>query len=243
MSTIKKALFVSGATLLFLIVASAVGYLLGFIDTDRGSWYIFLLFGVGMLVASGVTAFLVRGSTPCNVLCFCVNAAALGFLIRAWYIGRGLENNFLTMFLICLACVVCLWVYFLLSLIPAAQRHPIIFFWIIAFVTVAAYIPAAIVTETTFLSTFGYYMLVVAAFIFAMLLEATDLRELMRHLTISAYSVFAVAVIIAVILLSADGGDLPLDFVGDLVTPGEKKKKRRGGAPPVTDDLPPANMP
>ena len=61
MSTIKKALFVSGATLLFLIVASAVGYLLGFIDTDRGSWYIFLLFGVGMLVASGVTAFLVRG--------------------------------------------------------------------------------------------------------------------------------------------------------------------------------------
>ena len=224
MSKFKKLMFVTAAALAFLAAASLTAYLLGFIkisNTDYG--WIFLAAGVLLLIASGIAAFKVRTVSGVNIACFAANAVALGLCIRAWYILRGLENNFLTMLLICLACIACLWIFFLIGLIPSVARHVKLYFWIFSGASFAAYILVIIFTETSFVSTFGYYMLVVAAFIYAMCAEVADLKGLMRSLTLSTYSVFAVAVIAAVVVLTGEG-DFSFDFSPDVSSNKRKKK-------------------
>ena len=67
-------------------------------------------------------------------------------------------------------------------------------------------------TKTTYVSTFGYYMLIEMAFIYAMCLEASTWQELVRNLTLSTYSVFGVAVVVGVfVLIAAGGGDADCD--------------------------------
>ena len=66
--------------------------------------------------------------------------------------------------------------------------------------------------ETTYVSTFGYYMIIELAFIFAMSLEVNSREELIRNLALSTYSVFIVAIIAAVfIIIAALGGDCDCD--------------------------------
>ena len=116
-----------------------------------------------------------------------------------------------------------LWIFFLIGLIPPIARHVKLYFWIFFGASFAAYILVIIFTETSFVSTFGYYMLVVAAFIYAMCAEVADLKGLMRSLTLSTYSVFAVAVIAAVVVLTGEG-DFSFDFSPDVSSNKRKKK-------------------
>lgn len=225
----KKAGIVSLATFIFLLAASAVALALGYVRLEHESYgWLFLIVGVILLILSGLVAFVVRGNTAVNLACFAANAVALGFCIRTWYFFRGLENNFVTMLLICLACVAYLWVFFALCLIPFISRHIKAFFFIWLAISAVAYILVVIFTNTTFVSTFGYYMLVVAAFTYAMVSGSHNLKELIRALTLSAYSVFAVAVIVAVIIISEDG-DLGLDCVADIFSgaPDGKGKEKQ----------------
>ncbi len=215
MDKFKKTGFVSLMALAFLLVASLTAFATGFIPCPEQSYgWAYICAGAFLLVISGVTAFVIRDKTAVNIACFAVNAVALGCCIRAWYIFRGLNNGFLTMFFVSLACIAYLWLFFALCLIPPLSRHIKLFFWLWLILSVIAYVLVVIFTKTTFVSTFGFYMLVMCGFIYSMVSPSADFEELMRALTLSAYSVFIVAIIVAVIAISGEG-DFDLDFAAD----------------------------
>ena len=206
----KKISIVSTFAFGFLAVASVVAYFLRFLGGDV---WLPLICGVLLLVISGLLAFFAKKSIAFNAVCSAISAVALGFLIRAWYINRGFDNPLWMMLLVSLGAIGYLWIFFLLSRIPIFKAHPIAF--AVPFVVLSAigYAIFVFTTVTTFVSTFGYYMLVVIAFIFAMCKSTAEPRDLVRAMTLSTYSLFAVAVIIAVFIALGDGDfDLDLDF-------------------------------
>ncbi len=206
----KKISIVSSFAFGFLAVASVVAYLLRFLASDV---WLPIVIGVLLLVISGLLAFFAKKSIPFNAACSMISAVALGFLIRAWYINRGFDNPLWMMLLVSLAAVGYLWIFFLLSRIPIFKAHPKLFAIPCVILSAIGYAVVVFTTVTTFVSTFGYYMLVVIAFIFAMCRSAAEPRELVRAMTLSTYSLFAVAVIVAVFAALGDGDfDFDLDF-------------------------------
>ena len=212
----KKISIVSFASFLFLLLCSGVAVL---VRSLFSSALMPLIIGVAILLASGIIAFVVRESTKVNMLCFVLSSVAMGLLIRAWYINRGFNNTFLIMCLISFAAVFYLWVFVALTKIPFIHRSKIKYITlcvIYAALSAVFYFAVMVKTETTYVSTFGYYMIIELAFIFAMSLEVHTKEELIRNLTLSTYSVFIVAIIAAVfIALAAADGDCPCDIGAD----------------------------
>ena len=212
----KKISLVSLASLFFLLLCSAVALLLEGVLSELAAA---LIGGALILLASGILAFFARHSTALNLLCFFISAVAMGFLLRGWYIARGLSNSFTVMGAVSLAAVLYLWIFFALSRIPFIRRtrygFPVLFV-LYALLSVGAYLYVVFHTKTTYVSTFGYYMALELAFILAMSRTAEDGAALIRNLTLCTYSVLVAAIIAAVLaLLAAMGGDLDCDCDGD----------------------------
>ena len=207
----KKITVVSLASFGFLFLCSLSEYLLrGFMKNQLYA----LLIGIGVLALSGILALLARERVTLNTVCFLLSSAAMGILIRAWYINRGFDNTFPVMLLISLCTVLYLWLFYALSRIPficKSRTAYIIYALSFAAVSGIAYLIVMLNTRTTFVSTFGYYMLIELAFILAMSLEVKNGKELWRNLTLSTYSVFAVAlgvgVAVILALVCGDGAD------------------------------------
>ncbi len=206
----KKVSIVSLCSLLFLSVCSTVAYLLKNIGKDKT--IPLLLIGIGALVLSGVLAFFAKRSIMLNVACSLINATALGALIRVWYMLRGFNNSLPLMLAVSLAATAYLWLFWLLAKIPVFNRHTKLFMILFVLLSLAAYITVVFTTKTTFVSTFGYYMIIVLAFIFAMCKSTDEPSELVRAVTLSTYSVFAVAFIVGLAILLDGDIDLDLDF-------------------------------
>ena len=106
------------------------------------------------------------------------------------------------------------------------DKHFKFYIWTFLILTLISYILVFIFSETTFISTFGYFVIIEIAFIFAMCKKEDDFADLFRNITISSFSVFIVAIIMLLIMLECDG--LDFDFGGDLfdiASPKEKKKR------------------
>lgn len=219
----KKISIVSAMSFLFLIICSTVAYFLRYVSFN--SAIVPLVVGVVVLILSGVLAIFAKQKNLLNIICFVLSAIALGFLIRAWYIFRGFDNSFLTILLVSLACIVYLWIFYLLTFIPFFEKHFNWFFWIYFILSFIAYILVIIFTKTTFVSTFGYYMIIEMAFIFALCAESKNLTELVRSITISTYSVFIVAIIIILFMSGGDGFDA--DFSGFSLNEKKTPKNQR----------------
>ena len=219
----KKTALVTLISFIFLLISSAVAWALKFLELTNG-WAV-LGTGAALLAVSGIIAFAVRKAPKLSGISLILNAVAMGLCIRAWYILRGLDNSFLTMFLVCLACMAYLWLFYLISFIPFVERHFTAFFIGYLLLSGVAYILVVILTETTFVSTFGYYMIIQIGFLFALCAEAETFSRLLRNLTISTFSVFVVAIIIAVICLAGDGLDLDFDFDASFDGAGKGKKR------------------
>lgn len=203
----KKISIVSSASLGFLLLASAVAILTLSVFKEAEAA---LFAGIATLVATGALTLIIKERKTVNIVCFVVNAAAMGCLIRAWYLFRGFDNSFITMFFVSLATVLYLWVFFALSKIPFIHRSKAAYTVLcIAYVllSVLVYVIAVATTHTTYLSTFGYYMAIELAFIFAMSLDTENPDELIRNLTLSTYSIFIVVIIAAVVVAVIAGGD------------------------------------
>jgi hypothetical protein len=76
-------------------------------------------------------------------------------------------------------------------------------------------------------------MIIEIAFLFAMFSSSEDWRELVRNVTLSSYSVFFVAILIALMILSGDGADFDFDFDFsfdglDFGSSSSKPKKTKG---------------
>lgn len=215
----KRISIVSLASFIFLMLSSVVALATKTLFSEaKGA----LIAGCITLAVSGILALVIRESTAINVVCFFISSVAMGLLIRAWYILRGLENGMLTMVLISLLLVVYLWAFFAISRIPLIRHNKtafIIFSVCFVVISVVAYLLLVMNTSTTYLSTIGYYAIIQLGFIFAMSLEAHTREELIRNLTLSTYSVFVVAIIVVIFfviaMLGGDGLDCDCDCGGD----------------------------
>ncbi|MBQ7307993.1 MAG: hypothetical protein IJW82_05640, partial [Clostridia bacterium] len=123
---------------------------------------------------------------------------------RAWYVFRVFNNSLLTMILVSLTCNLYLWIFYLLAKIPFLKNHFYWTFWVYLLASIIAYVLVVCYTKTTYVSTFGYYMIIQIAFMFALCSECKTIFDLIRNITLSTYSVFVVIVIILLLLLSED---------------------------------------
>lgn len=217
----KKITVVSALTFLFFFLSSIVTLLLQKIPF--ASPWISLGIGVGVIVISAILAFFSKENYSKNILCFSLSAIAMGFCIRAWYLFRGFDNGFWTLFLVTASCVVYLLIYYFLLYIPLFHRHINAYTALFVIATLILYIYFLVTTKTTYLSTLGYYLIVDVCFLFALCKDTDRFRKLFRHITLSTYGVLLVAVIIAALMLD---GDLPLDGIDtfwDLDSPKKSK--------------------
>ena len=191
------------------MICSIVAYCLRF--TDFNNKVYLLVTGVGILVVSGILFAITHKIFVFRIICFIFNAVALGFCIRCWYVFRGFDNPLWLMLLVSLACLVYLLVFYALLYIPTIEKHFKIYIWVMLAITVIIYFIFVCAVKTTFLSTFGYYLIIEVAFIFAMCADADAISELLFNITVSTYSVFIVAIIIAICMFAGDGFDLPID--------------------------------
>ena len=219
----KKFLTVSGLALLFLMVSSTITYLLRYTNLNQLTT---LTAGAVMMLVNALLAFSVKKNIIGNAIAMFINAVALGFCIRAWYLFRGFDNPLWVMYLVSLASVVELWLFYLLAKIPLFNRHGRLYFWLYLLVSLVAYILVVIFTKTTYVSTFGYYMIVEAAFIFAFCNDDEEFSKLFRSMTIASFSVLIVAVIVAFMMIT-EGDGFDLDFGGEFVDIGGGKEKKK----------------
>jgi len=221
----KKIGIVSILSFVFLFISSLVAYFLGGITFS--SVWVPLCVGVGILIASGVLAIFAKRNMALNAVCYVVSGVALGFCIRAWYVFRDFYNPLWLLALVSLACVAYLWVVFVVSRIPVCKSHPKIYALVAFILSFVGYVLLVIFTKTTFISTFGYYMIIEIAFLFAMFNSSDDFYELFRNITISTYSVFVVAVILVISIASGEDFDLDFALDGfDVATPPNKKQTK-----------------
>ena len=237
----KKIGVVSIASFLFLGLCSVSEFLLRDLLTHQ---VYTLLIGVGILTVSGIIALLSRENAVLNTVCFLLSSVAMGVLIRAWYINRGFDNTLPVMLLISFCTVLYLWLFFALSRLPFISRSRTVYLIFAASYAVLSgiiYLIVMLNTRTTFVSTFGYYMLIELAFILAMSMEVENGKQLWRNLTLSTYSVFVVALGVAVAVILAlvcgEGADCDCDCGGcecleccdgvDLSSGGGADKRRK----------------
>lgn len=219
----KKLIQVSIVSFIFLLVASITAFGLSFVDYDRAT--IFLAIGIGIIVVSGIASIWGDKRTWLNAICFVLCAIALGCCIRAWYLYRGFENHLWILALVSLSCVVYLWIFYALSLIKPFQNHFRAFFWTMFLLSLVAYVLIVIFTKTTYVSTFGYYMIVEVSFMFPLYAKSSSNKQTFRHITLATLSVFVVAGLIAIFMASGEFDGAFIDcFTG---TNNEEKKQKK----------------
>lgn len=223
----KKISLVSIASLIFLSLCSLVGWAFRYVSFNDAVAYVII--GLVICVLSGIILFVLRKKGSIFYLIFyLINAFALGLCIRGWYIYRGFDNPLWMMLLISLISTLYLWVFYLLLFVPLFNRHYTAFTIIFMILSVIAYVLVVIFTKTTFVSTYGWYMIIEIAFIFALSIKNDDNKQLFKYVVISTYSVIVVAIFMLLIMSSGDGIDLSFDGigVGDLTSPRDKKQKQ-----------------
>lgn len=222
----KKISLVSLASLIFLSLCSLVGWAFRYVSFNDAAAYVVI--GLVICLISGIILFVLRKkSSIFYLISYLINAFALGLCIRGWYIYRGFDNPLWVMLLISLISTFYLWVFYLLLFVPIFNRNYTAFTIIFMILSIIAYVLVVIFTKTTFVSTYGWYMIIEIAFIFALSIDYYDNEELFKGVVISTYSVIVVAILMLLIMLSGDGIDLSFDGFGvsDLSSPREKRRK------------------
>ena len=225
----KKISLVSLISMIFLFASSICAYYLRYMNI-ASQWF-YVVVGVVILFISGILAFAIKKSKVINVICMLMCSIALGFLIRGWYIFRGFDNALWVMLLVSFTCVIYLWIFYLLLYIPFFDKHYVAFTIIFIIVSLITYIIVVACSKTTYISTFGYYMIVEIAFIVGLCMKSRTYSELIRNMVLCSYSVFIVAIIIVLLMLAGDGADFDFDFDfgggGDIDTSGTNSPKNK----------------
>lgn len=220
----KKITICSLLSLIFLSICSIAEYFLR--NITFGEFFIPLIIGFVILIVTGIVSAIVKKNLYFNIICFIFNAVALGFCLRSWYLYRDFNNELWVQILISLACVAYLLIFYFLLYIPFFDRHFKFYIWTFLILTLIAYIIIIIFSKTTFMSTFGYFVIIEIAFIFAMCRKEDDFNDLFRNITLSSFSVLIVAIIMLLIMLDCDGLDA-FEFGTDILDVTSPKKKKK----------------
>ena len=153
-----------------------------------------------------------------------LTAAALGFGLRAWYVGRGLTVPFAALAAVSLGCSAAVLLIRLCAEIPFVTRYYGCFLGILAAAVLVGILCTLVWAPTVWLSTAGYCLIVEAAFVPAYSRrEADTLPRLFRQLSGYSAAVFFVLVLIAVFLAGGDGDFLELFGAGGDLRPTSPK--------------------
>ena len=190
------------------------------------------MFGIasGVLVFGFVLVLLTRRYNFVKLIIVALNSVSMGFYLRSWYINRGFNNSIWLMLAVSLLASVYFIVFLLPLLIPALNRH---YGWyVLAFtlLSIVGYVLLVLLTETTWVSTLGYYGILQLGFIISLSFKCDTREELFNSFLASSYSVAVCALIILLVVLS-DGNALDgLDFLSGgfdsgISSPLDKKDK------------------
>lgn len=222
----RKLSYLTLFSIVFLFFSAIVTSLTGMIRF-KSAW-IPLIIAFAILILSTVLSVVCRDNLNGKSLFMtALNSIALGFAIRAWYIFRNIDNPVRVLLPVALAASAVLIFFYAISLIPFVDRHYSVFFWILSALILALYITVAVLTRTTFMSTFGFYLIFTWTLTLCMC-NCSEFESLYTQMLIASFSIWVVAIIILLLMLDGDGFDL--DFV-DLVPSspnvktGIKKKK------------------
>lgn len=216
----KKISITSLISFIFLFISSLTCYFLRYANLNAIQ---LICTSLGVLFVDGIFYVLSHKNFIANNLCLLICSIALGFGIRSWYVYRNLDNNLLTMTLVTLCSVLHLFIFFLLTKIPYFKdnKKPFLIGYIL--LSIVIYTIIVFQTSTTYISTFGYYMIAQLAFAYASIHETNDYKSLIMNVT--KYSFFSVLAILIIILVIISEGDFDFDF--DLPTFEKSKKKKR----------------
>ena len=128
-------------------------------------WIIFI--GFALLIFSGIIILFSKRDILFNIICYIINSIALGFCLRSWYMFREFDNDLWITLLVSLSCVVYLLIFYFLLYIPFFNKHFMFYIWTFFILTLIAYIIVVATSKTTFVSTFGYFVIVEISFIFS----------------------------------------------------------------------------
>ncbi len=214
---------------LFLSLTSVTAFLLRYVHIFE----VWAMFGLasGILVIGIVSHILLRKTNKLKLIPFFINAVSMGAYLRSWYIFRGFDNPLWLTVLVAAAASSILLVFVVFLLIPKINDHYGIYTLVFVLVALAVYILLVIFTQNTWVSTLGYYGIIVVAFIIGLSLMPYSETFPYSTLVWSSYSIVVCAIIIAIIVLGGDGLD-GLDG-GDFAASGwdspiKKKKKSKG---------------
>ncbi len=222
----KKITIVSILSIIFLIGCSIIEYILRNHYFERHSTP--LIIGIGLLIISGIIALFSKKDIVFNIICYIINSIALGFCLRSWYMFRGFNNDLWITLLVSLSCVIYLLVFYFLLFIPFFNKYFKVYIWLFFALTLIIYVIVVATSKTTFVSTFGYFVIVEISFIFAMCRTHENFEDIFYNITLSSYSVLIVAIIMLLIMLECDSID-GFDFGGDvpsITSPKENKNKK-----------------
>ncbi len=213
---------------LFLTVTSVTAFVLRYVHI----FDVWAMFGLasGILAIGIVLHIVLKKKNALKLIPFFVNAVSMGAYLRSWYIFRGFDNPLWMTVLIAAAASSILLLFVAFLLIAKINNHYGIYTLIFILTALAVYILLIIFTQNTWVSTLGYYGIIVVAFIIGLSIQPNSETFPYSTLVWSSYSIVVCAIIIAIIVLGGDGfdgfdgGDA---FVGGWDSPVKNKKKHK----------------
>lgn len=211
-------------SLAFLCVTALVGWQARFYMHNFWS-----AFGTGCVVLAAGAALGFCKVKGVRIAAFFVNAISMGFFLRSWYIDRGFDNSLPLVLGVAGMAAAYMIVFALPLLLPAVQRGYAIYFVVFVLLSLGGYVALLCFTETTWVSTLGYFGLLQISFIAGSSFSCNDWDDEVTALWVSSYSIVVCA---AIILLAALGGDCDgcdgcsCDVPSDLSSPVQRSSKR-----------------
>ncbi len=203
----KRCLQTLAVSLVFLIVASVVGYIGRFIPLDF--WWIFGI-ATAILVVSVILSLALRKNPTYKLFSVFINAVSMGFYLRSWYINRGFDNALWLMLCVSLLAAAYMFIFILPLYVDAINRHYGWYLLVFTVLSIVGYVCLVVLTKTTWVSTLGYYGLLQLGFIMTMSMDGSNRLKLYNSWQVASYTVAVCAVIILIIVL---GGDAAGDFL------------------------------
>ena len=209
----RKILFFTFSLFAFYILA-AVSCVFSRRLAIRNPWGM-LGIGVLFLVLNAILLIPGKRYAFASSLAFFSGAVGMGFCLSAWHLYRGYRFELRFWLILAAAFAAAFFLILLISAIPGVTRRYPGFFYGILCGSASVYLILLFSTKTTWLSTVGFSLIPFFSVLYFMGKPphnaANEWQAYLRSLSLSTLSVFAVAVLVALLMLSGDG-DI-FDFV------------------------------
>ena len=219
----KKITFISILLFVFLALSGTCTWLLS--SYHPSTPWIPLVIGLSVMCCTAIVYSFSGSFTILHCLVFIFNSLAFGLCIRAWYAYRGFQNSLYILLIIALLATAVLWIYYLLLFVPFIEKHFKTYTGVFVLSVAAIYLLVMIFTKTQFVSTVGYYMIIVVAFIFTLCKDTTHFRTVFKEIAFATFSILVVVLLIAILMM--EGDDIGIAEAGSSAVTSDSPKDRK----------------